>query len=166
MKGKKAVTAWAAGLLLVLYLLIFGFSAQDGETSGSMSLYISEKCTGIVNHFTKKGTDHRTLEAMAAYFEHPIRKMAHFGEYACMGVLVYIMWSPWIRLKRKLFFLTGTWVLLSAAADELHQFFVPGRYCSFSDVILDTCGGCFGALVCAVIFKWRSRLLSKRDRDT
>ncbi|MBE5874320.1 MAG: VanZ family protein, partial [Lachnospiraceae bacterium] len=36
----------------------------------------------------------------------------------------------------------------SAAADEIHQLFVPDRWGSFADVLLDTCGGAFGVLIC------------------
>ncbi len=43
-KKKIGITVLAAVLLLVLYVLIFGFSAQDGEQSGSISQIISEKC--------------------------------------------------------------------------------------------------------------------------
>ena len=88
------------------------------------------------------------MQGLADYFEHPIRKIAHFAEYACMGVLVYSVWRPWMERGRRLFLLVLIWVFVSAAADEIHQLFVPGRWGSPADVLLDTCGGAFGVLLC------------------
>ena len=53
-----------------------------------------------------------------------------------------------MRRGKGLYFLTVIWVFLSAACDEFHQYFVPGRYASVADVLLDTCGGAFGMLLC------------------
>lgn len=148
MNHKKFRTVLAAGLLFLLYLIIFEFSGQDGEESGSLSLFISEKCAEFVNAIGNKHWTEQMLQSMAVYFEHPIRKLAHFSEYACMGVLVHSMWRPWIDRNKRLYLLTVCWVFVSAAVDEFHQSFVPGRYCSFADVLLDTCGGIFGIFIC------------------
>ena len=101
------------------------------------------------------------LDSMAAYFEHPIRKLAHFSEYACMGVLLYGVWRPWKERGRKLYLLIVCWVLVSAGADEFHQLFIPGRYGCFADVVLDTCGGAFGLLVCVCVEKMVRRRKQK-----
>ena len=85
----------AAILLVLLYLLIFAFSGQDGEESGSLSSMISEKCAELLNAISGKHWTQNVIDSMAAYFEHPIRKLAHFSEYACMGVLLYGVWRPW-----------------------------------------------------------------------
>ena len=90
--------------------------------------------------------------------EHPVRKMAHFSEYACMGALLFLLWSQWIRQGWVLRILVTVWVLLSAAADEFHQYFVPGRYASVADVLLDTCGGVCGMGFClCVLALWKRR---------
>lgn len=142
------VSSVAAILLLWLYSVIFQFSAQDAEQSGSLSQYVSEQFVGIINHLSGRPWDEAALAGMAEYFEHPIRKLAHFSEYACMGVLVYTLWSQWMKRGRMLYLLTVVWVFLSAASDEFHQYFVPGRYASIADVMLDTSGGVFGMLFC------------------
>ena len=85
-KKKIAVSVVAAILLVLLYLLIFAFSGQDGEESGSLSSMISEKCAELLNAISGKHWTQNVIDSMAAYFEHPIRKRAHFSEYACMGV--------------------------------------------------------------------------------
>ena len=163
-RRKIAVTAVAAAPLLLLYSMIFRFSAQDAEASGSLSQFFSEKCVKILDSLSGAGwSDGKRLE-LAAYFEHPIRKLAHFSEYACMGVLVYTLWSQWLKRGRKLCLLTAGWVFVSAACDEFHQYFVPGRYASFADVLLDTCGGIFGMLFCICIAALYRRRLERRGR--
>lgn len=157
MKKKIRITVPAAVLLLALYMLIFGFSAQDGQDSGSLSQIISEKCVEFFNHLSGRHWTESFMQDLAEYFEHPLRKLAHFSEYACMGILLYVLWTQWIRKGRRLYLLIVLWVFVSAGLDEFHQLFVPGRYGSFADVLLDTCGGTFGMLVCAGIGKIRER---------
>lgn len=151
------VTVPAAVLLLALYMLIFGFSAQDGEQSGSLSQMISEKCVEFINTLSGRHWSRVFMENLAEYFEHPIRKLAHFSEYACMGVLVFVILSQWLERGKRRYLLNVLWVFLSAAADEFHQYFVPGRYASFADVCLDTCGGVFGILLCLFVRKTISK---------
>jgi VanZ family protein len=156
-----AVSVMAAILLVLLYRLIFVFSGQDGEESGSLSAVISEKCAELLNAISGKHWTQNVLDSMAAYFEHPIRKLAHFSEYACMGVLLYGVWRPWKERGRKLYLLIVCWVFVSAGADEFHQLFVPGRYGCFADVVLDTCGGVFGLFVCVCVEKMVRRRKQK-----
>ena len=161
-KQKIAVSTVAAIFLVLLYLLIFAFSGQTGEESGSLSAMISEKCAELLNVISGKHWTQSVIDSMAVYFEHPIRKLAHFSEYACMGILLYGVWRPWLEKGHKLYLFIIFWVFLSAGADEFHQLFIPGRYGCFADVLLDTCGGAFGLLlcVCGERLVWKIRLKS------
>lgn len=136
--------------LFVLYCMIFSFSAQDGETSGGLSMRISRMGIELWNELTGKNWTKGNISRAAVYFEHPLRKMAHFAEYAVMGALVHSLWECWGRHGRKWFLISAAWIMVSAAADELHQYFVPGRSGNLPDVLLDTCGGAFGAAICAL----------------
>lgn len=147
---------------MLLYLMIFNFSDQDGEQSGSLSQLISEKCAEIINVLSGKRWSEAVVAGWAEYFEHPIRKMAHFMEYACMGVLVYVLWSQWLRQGKRLYGLTAVWIFLSAMGDEIHQLYVPGRYGNFADVLLDTGGGVFGMLFCIFVYRMYRRRQRKR----
>lgn len=164
MLRRLLVTFAAAVLLGALYSLIFSFSAQEGGESGSLSRMISEKCVGFLNWLSGSRWNEAKEAEVAGWFEYPLRKLAHFSEYACMGVLVYTLWSQWLKRGRKLCLLTAGWVFLSAACDEFHQYFVPGRYASFADVLLDTCGGIFGMLFCICIAALYRRRLERRGR--
>lgn len=153
-KSRKWLVTIVTGIfLLVLYAVIFSFSAQDGEESGSLSALLSELCVGFLNAVSGKHWTEQFMGALASYFEHPIRKLAHFGEYAMMGVLVYILLRQWRDRSRRLYCVIIIWVFLSAASDELHQYFVPGRYSSFADVLLDTSGGIFGIWCMTILEK-------------
>lgn len=161
--SRIAVSLTAGLLLLSLYYLIFFLSGQDGEESGGLSAFISEKCVQLFNYLTSRHWTEAFMQSMAEYFEHPIRKLAHFGEYAVMGILLYLVWRPWKERGRKLYLLIVFWVFFSAAGDELHQYFVPGRYGSFLDVLLDTSGGAFGMCLCILAEKFAQRRKQKKD---
>jgi len=45
-------------------------------------------------------------------------------------------------------------------SDEIHQFFVPGRYCSFSDVGLDSVGIVFAFMIYFISVKYRRNISS------
>lgn len=165
LKGKKiVVTVSAAVLLLALYVVIFGFSAQDAEQSGSLSRRISEGCIEFLNSLSGGHWSAAFVDDLSEYFEHPIRKLAHFSEYMCMGILVYLVWRPWLERKRRMYCLVVLWVFLSGTFDEIHQLFVPGRWCSLADVLLDTCGGAFGLLLCIAAEKGFSRARGRSSR--
>ena len=162
--SKKVVVSLSAGILLaVLYAIIFSFSAQNAEQSGSLSRTFSEKCVGMFRSVSGRQWSHALIVQLAEAIEHPIRKLAHFSEYALMGILVYVLWSQWMKRGRRLYFLTVVWVALSAAADEIHQLFVPGRSCQISDMLLDSCGVLAGTLAGMLIFTYKRRRVSRKQ---
>jgi VanZ family protein len=167
-QGKKvAITVVSAILLSLLYVLIFSFSEQDGETSSSLSMTISRKCAEILEALQREHWTDAYRESLALYFEHPIRKLAHFCEYACMGVLIFGIWSPHKALRpfpKKWFRIEVLWLFLSAAADEIHQLFIPGRSGQFADVLLDTAGGVTGFFVIYLIVLCITRDKKNRKR--
>lgn len=158
LRRKLIGTMTAVILLTALYVVIFGFSAQTGEQSGQISMSFSEKAVEILNALVGGRWSRQFTDELVLYFEHPIRKLAHFTEYTCMGILVYLIWSPWMKRGKGLYLLIVAWVFVSGALDEIHQLFVPDRWGSFADVCLDTCGGAFGLLLCVAAPKLRERI--------
>lgn len=154
LRRRYVVTFATAILLGALYSLIFCFSAQDGGESGSLSRMLSGKCAEFLRFLSGSRWSDGQVRELAEALEYPLRKLAHFSEYACMGILVYVLWSQWLAQGKKLWLLAALWVFCSAAGDEFHQFFVPGRCASFADVLLDTCGG-----VCGIFFSVTVRRL-------
>lgn len=151
------MTVTSAILLTVLYAVIFRFSAQSGEQSGQVSISFSERAVDFLNTLAGGRWSRQLIDELVLYFENPIRKLAHFTEYTCMGILVYLIWSPWMKRGKWLYLLILAWVFISGALDEFHQLFVPDRLGSFADVCLDTCGGAFGLLLCVMASKFGRR---------
>ena len=155
-KRKILVSILSGILLLLLYGVIFSFSAQDGKKSGSVSTEVAKRCVEVVNVVGRKNWTQASKKAMIQSFEHPVRKTAHFLEYTCMGLLVNILLGQWLPAGKRRYFLTILWIFLSASADEFHQLFVPERSGNFVDVLIDTSGGTFGLLLCILVTKlWR-----------
>lgn len=77
-----------------------------------------------------------------------IRKLGHLSEYFILALL--LMRALHGQAKKpfdaKRVFLGIALIALYASSDELHQAFVPSRTASVFDVLIDTCGGLFGAL--------------------
>ena len=147
----------AAIFLVCLYITIFFFSEQEGEESGSLSHKVTEVIVEEVEELIHKNWTDEVKTALGSYWEHPVRKAAHFSEYAVMGMLGYGIWMPWVTWegwKKKVFrwnCLVVLWVFVSAALDEWHQTHVSGRCGNFWDVLLDTSGGFFGLCMCLLI---------------
>jgi len=165
-QSKRCMLIISGVLLAVLYSFIFSFSEQTGEESGSLSLAISKFGVELWNKLTGDNLTEAVMEELALYFEHPLRKAAHFAEYAVMGVLVYSILYCLTERKGRRFLLCIIWVFLSAAADELHQYFVPGRWGSFADVILDTCGGMAGMYFADFVFRFIEKKIRKSNKDS
>lgn len=126
---------------------------------------ISEKCVELLNMLSGRHLTELMMESMAEYFENPIRKLAHFCEYAVMGGLLFCIWYPWLGFSRglsRLVKIIVPWIFVSAALDEIHQLFVPDRYGNIWDVLLDTAGGCFGLGCCVMGVRY---MISTRAKE-
>lgn len=156
-KQKKKIAIVSGLLLIVLYVLIFGFSAQDGETSGSISLTVSRYGVALWNRLNGGLLNDQMIRVLADHFEYPLRKAAHFTEYMVMGILVCCLLYTFVESVKKRYFCSIVWIFISAALDELHQYFVPGRWASVADVFLDTCGGAVGAALGCLFLYWVER---------
>lgn len=78
-------------------------------------------------------------------------KVIHFGAYA--GLAFLLSWAIPTRKDRMLLqvLIVLTAVISYGCFDEISQKFVPGRNCSFGDLLADMLGGVFGVafyLVC------------------
>jgi VanZ family protein len=82
-------------------------------------------------------------------------KLAHFGAYAVLGLLVARALPPRGRLPW-LAFLLGS---LYGASDEFHQHFVPGRSVDVFDWVADSLGVIAGA---SIYRFWWSRRHARR----
>ena len=49
-------------------------------------------------------------------------------------------------------------VIIYAASDEFHQYFVPGRSAAIKDVFIDTCGGIAASIVNNLFYKVKNMI--------
>ena len=75
-------------------------------------------------------------------------KVMHFGEYAILGFLTAMGFSKIVKKDRMVFLLSALCAGFYGVFDELHQYFVPGRYLEFWDIMANI----FGAIVAGLLY--------------
>lgn len=94
-----------------------------------------------------------------------VRKTAHFTEYAILGGLFFLNLrnTPLDLIKRPLA-MSILFSFLYAITDEIHQIFVPGRSAQFQDVLIDTIGASFGAIITYLIIKLFTKIKARSHK--
>lgn len=129
---------------MAILAFIWGNSLLPGETSGQLSGTVWETLCEIFPFFaTENG-------------EHIVRKLAHFSEFAALGLflcwLMGMLTKPWY-----LAFCAGC---AAAITDECIQYFTPGRACALTDMFIDSAGVLAGVLVLLIFYQLGKRVLS------
>lgn len=126
---------------------IFYFSSRPATQSAGQS--------SAVTLFLQKlfGTD--------AITDHMVRKAAHFTEFAALG---FFACSAVCFTKHKRNLPLGITIGSAyAATDEIHQIFVDGRSCQFTDWVLDTLGVTTGALIFLILYLIVRRIIEHKN---
>lgn len=135
-------------ILLVAWMsLIFYLSAQAANDSTITTNFVIDALYKIYSLFSNK-LDYVSFVELTFS---PVRKIAHFTEFGILGVLSYINIREY--KKDKVVLLSIVFSCLYAISDEVHQLFVPGRYCAIADMAIDTCGATIGILLIHLITK-------------
>ena len=123
---------------IFLMILIFMFSHQTGSESSGLS---SQIVLWIQTYLHIPIT------------EFIVRKAAHMSEYALLTLtFIYGFYKNQYPIQKIIIYsLIGTF--LYACSDEMHQLFIGGRAGQFTDVLIDTCGGCFAIMFYYVLTK-------------
>ena len=146
---------------------IFGFSAENGESSQSLS----DKITVKVVKYIEPEYDSKDLLKQQDIFNKTsffVRKTGHVGEYAILGILItmFAMTFRAYRSKRIRYQLMTIVVpFIYACTDEFHQGFVDGRSPKFFDVCIDTCGACTAIVIMIGINILIKKIMTERDRN-
>ena len=146
-------------ILTILWMsLIFFMSAQPAPESTETSLSVGQMiCTVFVPGYKDMSTTEQMR--LAKKIDHPVRKTAHATEYAILTVLVSLA-IPYHGKRNYLLSLCIT--VAYAASDEIHQYFVPGRACMATDVVIDSCGAFVGLLIVFLVERLRQKAASRR----
>ena len=158
LRMKKVITVIAVCLLIAVYIMIFLFSADDAAESSSLSVAVTRKLINLYYHFFSGNNNAvLTVPVVTDDAEAIVRKMAHFTEYMAVGFLSFGIAVIWMQRINAGIVAVTLQVFLSAGLDEIHQYFVPGRYASFRDVLIDTAGGIAGIMIVFLMYKIRKR---------
>lgn len=129
--------------------LIFYFSSQPSNDSTIQTNFIIDAIYKIYLTLAKVGA--MSYERFVEVFFTPVRKLAHFSEFAVLGILTYLNIIEYH--KNNAITISVIFVCLYAISDEIHQMFVPGRACMFMDVLIDCSGAIFGIFLIHLLMK-------------
>ncbi len=150
---KKKSIWW--GITIIIMLVIFYFSSQDGTHSSALSESVMERFF----KFILNDVSDSQQELLHTF----IRKMGHFSIYLVLGIAVFNL----IRCYRtqKAFIFSLLICVFYAISDEIHQSFVGGRSPAVTDVLIDLAGSFVGIGCTLIIVQRIQRKQQKRLAD-
>lgn len=153
----------AVAVMAVIFMFSAQPSVQSTNTSDSVTIILAK----IFVRNYKSMTDYERYETVHTLNTF-VRKGAHFSVYAILSFFVTLFFLSYEKLKlRSVFLNTILFCTAYASTDELHQYFVPGRSCQVTDVMIDTCGAMVGFVVILFIvnvFRYCLKLCKTRGR--
>jgi len=167
LKSKLVLKIICLALTAFVLFWIFVMSGQNADESSNTSDIVTYFIAGII----KPGFKSMTAEEQAEYvasISHYVRKAAHFTEFAALGALLLFdlhLFGVKRFLTVYIAFLSG---FVFACLDELHQLFIPGRACMFTDVLIDSGGvavGCVFAILVILIVAAIKKKRIKKDQQ-
>lgn len=152
-------------LTLLWMIVIFLFSAQNGQQSEATSSGVVDRVAALIVKDYEE-FDEATKVEVRQELSFAVRKMGHFTEYALLGVLTFGAVSKRERARWLSALFTFGICVAYAAGDEFHQFFSDGRSPALWDVLIDSSGALVGiaiALLLWLLIDWFGRrYLQKR----
>ncbi|HEV3099697.1 MAG TPA: VanZ family protein [Candidatus Udaeobacter sp.] len=134
---------------------------------GSIDLMSAEHTSRFIVPFLRWLKPDISPEALAL-IHFIVRKCAHLGEYAVLGLLLLRAAIFMTNLKWSLAMLyVSVWVacLFVATTDEFHQTFVASRGASATDIMIDGAGAILGLLIGASFVMARSKRPQKTPAE-
>lgn len=156
---KKTIRIFAFLLLFVWMSVIFIMSAQPADKSSQISGGVVSKLIAAL--FSKFDALSPNQQAnITNFITVVVRKSAHFLEYFVLGLLLQFVLSTFKNLGYKKIFCIAFGVLY-AISDEVHQYFVPGRACRLTDVLIDTAGVIVSVALISIILYCKKQKLGE-----
>lgn len=150
----KSIKIVGIALSVFWMVLIFCFSNQTAVKSDTISRNIVTSF--IIDHIDGYSSLEKDKQIdIADKLDFVVRKLAHFTEYAILGVFYSIGLIGFDvhkkYNKRRLILISSIMCFVYSMSDEFHQLFVSGRNGNIRDVCIDTLGGITGAVFVTII---------------
>lgn len=146
-------------ILLIITIIIIAFIFTHSLMSGTQSAVESDSAFDIFDAITN------FLHIPNVFTSLTIRKLAHFVEFAVLGIFlsatVYIFSGTFKNQIFKIPFL----LLAIPVIDEFLQYFSEGRNSQVKDVLLDFGGCMFGFLITVLFVKLKTILHKPKDNE-
>ena len=163
-KRNRRLTIIYCAITLGIMAFIFVQSAMPDYVSAEESYFFVNIAKMVIGAVSNSAIDLELLSKI-------VRKLAHFTEYLVFGmslVLSIKSLAETIRVRkpiektksqRLMLYALPAWVFgtLYAVSDEFHQYFVPGRFCDWKDMCIDSAGVAIGCIIVALFFCALSR---------
>ena len=163
MKKQKLFRIILALLIVLNMTAIFCLSAQEAVQSNETSEgFITLICRAFIGRFDSLVPEKQ--ESLVESLSFVVRKAAHMTEFAMLSFLCSLFAASYC-VKPKAFSFALAFSVLYAVSDEVHQLFVEGRSCQFSDVCVDSVGALLGAGAAALICLVVTRILVRKKRN-
>jgi VanZ family protein len=134
-------------LLILCVCVIFIFGSQDGNASEGTSDKVVDLIIEIFD-MNLEGDN-------KAVFSNYVRAAAHVIEFAVMGLLAFLTFVSYTRLRyTERIYYPLVCCIVVACIDEFIQGFIPGRDNDLHDVALDGAGAIVMILLCAALVRW------------
>ena len=146
-------------LLIIIWMgVIFSFSNQTGESSGSLSSTLIIKVANIIS---KEEITPAKEEELISKYSFIVRKGAHFSIYFILALLSFNLARKIYSISPKTFIYTIIFAFIYACTDELHQAFISGRACSFIDALIDSLGAICATTLLTIIGNIKNKGMTK-----
>ena len=135
MSRKRIVCGWIlAALSAAIVIFIFYNSLQTASVSGAASGGLLERVNSFFARLGLPGISEKLL-----------RKTAHLCEFGLLGILTSAAASA-LTVRRCGSAFSFAFCVAVAVTDEIIQYFVPGRACLVTDMMIDSAGAALGTL--------------------
>ena len=156
----KVIRYISLAFLIIWMAVIFFFSAQEATESDQMSRGVAVRVAEFVFRDYDE-LDEAGRAQLLDRFYLPIRKLAHILEFFILGAAAAVFFNTFGNLRAALrFMLAAATGVLYSVSDEIHQIFVVGRACRFTDVLIDSAGVLLAVIAVFLI----SRLVSRGEK--
>lgn len=146
MQKDKIRTGFCWALVAVCMGIIFWLSSRTAEESSAQSSTVLQWLISIFgdNFFTT----------------FIVRKSAHCLEFT--GLCVLFNLALFRTKKKRMPLLSIVLTSLYAVSDEVHQLFVEGRSCQFTDWVIDSFGAILGSIGFLILYAIISHIFQKK----